>query len=465
MSEGDDEAIAVLARLQTLLQAEAPLAGGERGSVKGLESIYTRLTGIGGTPLRDSYHMGQTLMNDYGRPYAEGFNNVTGFSSMNEVGRFSLYVRGEYQFAPNSAGYSQTLSAYLSGVDGIPFPGTNNYQAHQDTIPSGPIGSVNAFRLQEATLSYHLLGHEASIGKSDLWLGPGYGGRHGVEQQRRGHLCVSGKPRRAAAHSPVPEGHGSHSLRFHGRRAAGAQLSNGPWVHQVMIAIEPYRDLQFSIQASGIWGGHGHGCLQADGSITPCTEPITLHTFLKSLFSVGDVTGAQKYSRDDPGARFSSASFSWRLPFLRHDLTLYTDSTTHDDDLPVSAPRRAGWRPGLYLSHVPGAPKFDVRAEGTYTDYVTLRSTGGEGNYFEGVQRQGYTNKGFILGDWVGREGKGGQAWVTYHLSAEDFIQVEYLHKKTAKDFIQYGTTQNQVKVEVLKHLGARSGFRRMAAV
>ena len=29
---------------------------------------------------------------------------------------------------------------------------------------------------------------------------------------------------------------------------------------------------------------------------------------------------------------------------------------------------------------------------------------------------QGYTNKGIIMGDWIGREAKGGQAWLTYHL-------------------------------------------------
>ena len=27
--------------------------------------------GISGTPLRDSFHLGSTIINDYGRPYAE----------------------------------------------------------------------------------------------------------------------------------------------------------------------------------------------------------------------------------------------------------------------------------------------------------------------------------------------------------------------------------------------------------
>ena len=62
-----------------------------------LESIYTRATGISGEPLNDSYHFGQTIINDYGRPFGEGFNNVTGFSGWATEGRYTIYVRGEYQ--------------------------------------------------------------------------------------------------------------------------------------------------------------------------------------------------------------------------------------------------------------------------------------------------------------------------------------------------------------------------------
>ena len=96
---------------------------------------------------------------------------------------------------------------------------------------------------------------------------------------------------------------------------------------------------------------------------------------------------------------------------------------------------------------------MDLRAEATSTDTATLRSLGGTFNYFEGLQPQGYTNKGFLLGDWVGREAKGGQAWLTYHLSPNEWVQLEYLNKKTPKDFIASGTTQNQIKAEVVKRL------------
>ena len=37
-----------------------------------LDSVYTRVMDIAGTPVNDSYHFGQTLINDYGRPYWQG---------------------------------------------------------------------------------------------------------------------------------------------------------------------------------------------------------------------------------------------------------------------------------------------------------------------------------------------------------------------------------------------------------
>jgi len=53
-----------------------------------LDSIYTRSVGISGKPLRDGFHFGQTIVNDYGRPYGEGFNQVTGLSASAVAGVF-----------------------------------------------------------------------------------------------------------------------------------------------------------------------------------------------------------------------------------------------------------------------------------------------------------------------------------------------------------------------------------------
>ncbi|HEY2546802.1 MAG TPA: hypothetical protein VGI46_12105 [Candidatus Acidoferrum sp.] len=51
------------------------------------ESIYTNFTGISGTPLNDSCHFGQTTINNYDRPYHEGFNTNDGFSGGGDPGK------------------------------------------------------------------------------------------------------------------------------------------------------------------------------------------------------------------------------------------------------------------------------------------------------------------------------------------------------------------------------------------
>ena len=83
----------------------------------GLDSSYTRFLGIGGPILRDSYHLGQTISNDYGRPYQTGLNVIAGASTIEEWGPFSLYVRGEYQHAPSADGYSVALATQLSSLE------------------------------------------------------------------------------------------------------------------------------------------------------------------------------------------------------------------------------------------------------------------------------------------------------------------------------------------------------------
>ncbi len=445
IASGDVEAADILAKLDAYLIDEVPDNDMDRGNIYGVHTVYDRVLGINGQTLRDSYHLGQTISNDYGRPYQAGFNNIAGFSTVAEVGRFSLYVRGEYQHSPSGAGYSIPLTAQLSNIDGIYYGspsqnlfGGNNYS--QDTIPTGPIAAVNPFRLQEAFLSFHILGHEISGGKSDAWLGPGYGGAMAWSNNAE-NIYSFRINRIEPLHIPlVSRVLGPLRYDFFVGSLKGHSYPNSPWIHSEMFSFAPSSNFQFAFQRSVIWGGEGH-------------EAITLHTFFHSFFSINDTTGAEKIGNQDPGARFSDFSMSYRLPFVRHYLTLYVDSIAHDDVTPISAPRRAAYRPGIYLSQVPGLHKLDFRVEAASTDTSTLRSLNGDFNYYEVIQRQGYTNKGFIMGDWIGREAKGGQAWLTYHLSGNEFIQLEYMDKKTPKDFIPGGTTQGQFKAEVVKRL------------
>ena len=445
LSGDDTEAQDILASLLTELTDENPTAISSRGAVYGLQSAYTRVMGISGPVLRDSYHLGQTIVNDYGRPYQTGFNNITGFSTLNEIGPFSLYVRGEYQHSPAAAGYSLDLANQLSIEDTVgPFAPPN---APQDTIPAGPISAQNPFRLVEATLSVHLLGHEISGGKSDAWLGPAQGGA--MAWSNNAENIYSFRINRVEPlHIPgLSRFLGPVRYDFFYGSLKGHTDPNSPYVHSEQFSFQPTDNFQFAFQRTIIFGGEGHA-------------PVTLHLFLKGFIDTSDTTEQLKLSRDDPGARFSDFSASYRLPFVRRYFTFYVDSIAHDDVTPISAPRRAAYRTGLYLSQFPKLHKLDMRVEAVSTDPGVSRSIGGTFNYFETIQVQGYTNKGLIMGDWIGREAKGGQAWLTYHLSGNEWIQLEYLNKKNPKDFIRSltpgipgGTTQNSFKVSVVKRL------------
>ncbi len=123
---------------------------------------------ISGTPLRDSFHLGSTIINDYGRPYESGFNNYSGVSGYAAASRFVLYVRGEFQGAPSASGYSAALTQAFSAIDGTTFLNlTTGLPYSQATIAQGPIGTNTVGRFMEVYVSAQYLNHVISIGKQD----------------------------------------------------------------------------------------------------------------------------------------------------------------------------------------------------------------------------------------------------------------------------------------------------------
>lgn len=442
-----------------------------KGKVRA-ESVYTVARGISGTPLDDSFHLGQTVINDYGRPYQNGFSNYTGASGYASAGRFLVYVRGEFQGAGSATGYSPALAGVLSGTDDIGLNPATGLPYKQATIPMGPISSIARARVVEAYVSGNFLNHEISFGKQDDWLGPGLGG--GFAYSNNAENIYSFRINRIEPlHVPgLSYLTGPFRYEFligglHGHTYIPNPAYPGPnqpnvinpgdgWVHLEKISFRPTENLEFGFERTVIWGGQGHG-------------PITLHTFLKSFFSLSSPTNGDKLGRNDPGARFGAFDFSYRLPFMRKWLTLYADGEVHDDVSPIDAPRRASWRPGLYLSHVPGIPRLDIRAEAVTTDPPVSTSQSGRFMYWEQIQKQGYTNNGQIFGDWIGREDKGGQGWITYHFSGNEWFQVGVRNQKAAKDFILGSTTQtnpntgfliyggttlNDINFQVVKRIG-----------
>jgi len=438
-----------------------------------IESNYTAVRGISGVALRDSFHLGSTIINDFGRPYENGLNNYSGASGYASAGRFTLYLRGEFQAAPSAAGYSSSLAQMMSTIDGTTFtnPATGKPYS-QATIPQGPIGAKADVRLLEAYVSANYLNHEISFGKLDAWLGPGAGSAMAYSNNAENIYAF-----RIDRVEPLEIPLLSHiagpfryeflvgPLRGHTYMPNSAYVANpepdvanvinpgDPWVHVEKVSFKPDANLELGFERTVIWGGKGH-------------EPITIRSFLRSFISLSSPVCASpsasdphppcaKDDRNDPGARFGAFDFTYRLPFLRKWLTLYADSEVHDDVSPISSPSRASWRPGLYLSHFPKVPKLDLRAEAVTTDTSISNSPQfGHYMYWETIQRQGYTNRGQLFGDWIGREDKGGQAWMTYHLSGNEWLQVGVRDQKATTVFIPGGTTLSDINFQAVKRIG-----------
>jgi Capsule assembly protein Wzi len=392
-----------------------------------LRDLYTRNMYIKGRPINDSFHFGQTLINDYGRPYQEGFNALDGFTAWAEGYHFSLDVRGEYQHAPGRAAYPESVLELFSQVDNTPL------------LAPEPVPQTNVFRLINANLAVSLANNVVSVGKADDWWGPTQAGSMALSNNAEPIYALRINrvvPVRIPLLSNI-----TGPFRYEGLFGSlkGHRYPNAPWVHAEKFSFKPSRNLEFGFSRVVVFAGKDH-------------VPLTFGSFWHSFTSFSNVSLAEKESRNDPGFRSSSFDFTWRLPWVEKWLTLYSDSIVHDDVSPISAPRRAAVNPGLYLSHLPKLPHVDLRAEAVSTD-PPASSEGGQFLYYEYEYPDGYTNKGNLFGSWMGREGKGGQAWLTDWLSPKEYIQLGYRNAKVSKTFIPGGTTQNDFNIKAVLRL------------
>jgi Capsule assembly protein Wzi len=392
-----------------------------------LTGLYTRNMYIKGRPINDSFHFGQTLINDYGRPYQQGFNALDGFTARAEGYHFSLDVRGEYQHAPGRAAYPESVQELFAQVDSTPL------------VAAEPVPQTNVFRLINANLGVSVLNHEISVGKADDWWGPTQTGSMALSNNAEPVYALRINrvvPLRVPLLSDV-----LGPFRYEGIFGSlkGHRYPNAPWMHAEKFSFKPNRNLEFGFSRVVIFAGKDH-------------VPLTFGSFWHSFTSFSNVSLEEKQSRNDPGFRSSSFDFTLRIPWMEKWLTLYCDSIVHDDVSPLAAPRRAAVNPGIYLSHLPGLPHVDLRGESVSTDPVSS-TQGGQFLYYEYEYPDGYTNKGNFLGSWIGREGKGGQVWLTDWLSPKEYIQVSYRNAKVSKNFIPGGTTQNDVDVKAVLRL------------
>ncbi len=381
-----------------------------------LDSVYTRATEISGTPLRDGYHFAQTITNDYGRPYGQGFNSVSGITAHAFAGPFSVSFQGEYQHAPAALAYPTPVLQDLAAADGVPFLTNGNPQ-------------IDRFTLLDSSVSFTTHYWQFSFGKQSLWLGPTESGpllfsnnaaplpMFRIDKVSPFRLPLLSRflgPARIEFFLGQLSG---QMWVFASPTFYGPTLRSQPFLHGTKISFKPTPNLEFGMGFTAQFAGPG--------------LPFTWGNFLRTFYS------HRATNATNPGKRISAFDFSYRVPGLRNWLTLYTDSLVIDEYSPLGS-TRPSMNPGIYLSHVPGLPKLDFRAEGVSSDLFTMKFTPGS-VYFDGHYHSGYTNDGVLMGSWIGRMGRGEQGWLTYWFSPRNTIQAGYRHQDVDRDFLQGG--------------------------
>jgi Capsule assembly protein Wzi len=411
-------------RFYTTLRNEFESELGELNGADGektvrLESLYSRVTGISGQPLNDSYHFGQTIINNYGRSYQEGFNSYDGFSGYAAAGRFVIYTRGEFQHAPAAPAYPLSARQVIATAD------VNPLQA------AAPFASKDQFRLLDTYAAANLGGWNLSLGKQSLWWAPNKGGAF-LFSDNAEPIYLARVSRIAPFQLPwIFRLLGPMKWDLFFGKLSGNQYPRRPLIHGEKISFKPTRNLELSFSRTAEFGGIG--------------RPMTLGAIFHSYFSFQSSVGYS--ASQNPGERNGGFDFSYRIPGLRNWMTVYGDLMSRDDPNPLDAPRRASWNPGVYLAWIPGVPRLDFRVEAVNTNPPSSSTPAGQFDYWEAYYHDLYTNKNNLIGDWIGRQGTGFQAWSTYWFSPRNTIQFGYRHAKVSGSFIPSGETLNDGSV------------------
>jgi hypothetical protein len=381
-----------------------------------LDSIYARATNISGPPLRDGYHFGQTIVNDYGRPYGQGFNSVDGLTAHAEAGPLSISVQGEYQHAPAVTSDPASVLQATAAVD-VTLPLANG------------VRRTDRFQLLEAIVGLTFQNVEISLGRQSEWLGPGQTGpfllsnnAQPLTMLRIDNVSPFRVPLLSRFLGPARTDFFVGQLTgqtwdYNPPNLVGPRVSPQPFIHENKFSFKPSPNLEFGMGVTAIFGGPG--------------LPFTWSEFLRSYYS-----HKASAARGNPAKRSSGFDISYRVPGLRNWLTVYNDSLVVDEISPIGSSRPL-LSPGIYLPQFPKIPKLEVRVEGLKNGAVTANNFPGF-DYWDQRYRSGYTNNGNLLGAWT-RSAIAGQAWVRYSFSPRSNLQFGYRHEEVDRHFVGGG--------------------------
>jgi len=443
------EASELIEALQREFRSEIEGAGSDGSGAFRLESAYSRTEHISGMPLTDGYNFAQTQFNDFGRPYGEGWSTVNGFSAYGTWGRWVMYVRGEEQSAPSIPALPLAARQAIQT-----FADVNQDGPQLPLQPGIPKPSVTQFNLLDTYVGLMLSNYEISFGRQSLWWGTSEGGSldlsdniQPINMFRINRTTPLKLPSILGWLGPLRTEFFLGQLVGHEFIFSplglvgqwGQALPKQPFIQGQNISFRPTRNFEFGFYRTTIFAGEGYA--------------LTWHSFGRALLSTSNTPPGDPRK---PGKRTSALDFSYRLPYLRNWVSFYGEGMTYDQFSPIAYWDRASWRAGLFFSHIPLVPKLDFRVEGVFTDIPAGRGaigpTPGFGSsigpgaiYSNGTWRSGYTNNGYLIGDWVGRGGQGAQAWTNYWFNARNRLQINFRHEKVSQQLMPGGGSLTDV--------------------
>jgi Capsule assembly protein Wzi len=419
------DAAGLLRSLKEEFAVERQQMNGGRNVEFRLESVDQRSTSIAGRPLTDGYHFAETIVDDYGRPFARGENDYTGFSVRAAKGPFAAYARAEIQRVPSEP---------------TPDAATQQAIAVADFTSLGAAGPPTGFmrgRLLDANVSYTLSNNQFTFGKQTLWWGPARSGSTLFSNNAEpltmfrydrikpivlpGLLRLLGPIR---AQLFLGRLSGAQFVQAEGTvmGTPGVALKDQPFIHGQKVSFKPTENFEFSVSRTVIFAGAG--------------APFTTHTFLRSIFSTSGGVEQQ-----DPGDRRIAFDAQYRIPGLRKCLTGYVDGFSDDQPFPVVYPTESAWLSGFYLRCIPRLPHMTIRAEGLLSPHRDLAFPGFF--YFNVHYLSGYTNNRQLMGSWIGREGDGEQVWTTWNLSPHSSIETSFRGMTVNREFLKGGAVRD----------------------
>jgi hypothetical protein len=409
----DQQAAKIIADLRHEIN---DMRGPDDGGIR-LESVYTAVTGIKGLPLEDSYHFGQTVVNDYGRPLWKGINNDTGASIYANFQRVFIYLRGEYQNTAGSPNYTNATKEFIALADVNP------------PLP-GAVKAVSRFQPEEMYIGYQLGNENISFGRENLWWGPGQDSAFAFSDNADPFYMLNFDQTRPIILPGVFRHFGRIRTQFVLGELSGHLFPRHTLVNAAKISFDLTNNLEVGFTGSVFWGGDGH--------------PVTFGSFYNSIFSLGS-TGCNVSvygSRCSNGDGHTGFDFRWRVKGLEKYLTIYSDSYSEDQPSPLASPTRSTWGPGIYISQLPGLPKIDLRLE-SYSSWPYQGYGSPQFTFWNTQYHDSYTNDGYMLGSWIGRDARSYVATADYWVSGRSKIQAQFRQTKISPGFLYGGGTQS----------------------